>query len=292
MSRYKNWRIACLFLLPAILVYSVIVLYPLARAIFYSFTNWDGLAEIKLIGLSNYIKLIKDPIYLLCLRNNFYWLASSVFIIIPIALIFAIMLDKSYRGALFFQTLFFIPAILSSVVIALIWSFIYNPQFGLLNSLLRLIKLDFLIKLWLADHSIAIFSVLVANFWEWLGYIILILISGLKSIPNELYEAAEIDGVSEFSKAIQISIPLLWESVIITLILAISGSMKAFELVYILTNGGPGHSTELMATYMYKKAFVSFSYGYGSAISIMIFVISLVLTISMRRLLNRDVVRY
>ncbi|MHB8063223.1 MAG: carbohydrate ABC transporter permease [Ruminiclostridium sp.] len=291
-SYRKNWKIAFFLLFPSLALYTLFMLVPVIQSTVYAFTDWNGLGKIKFIGLEGFINLFKDENFYISLRNNIYLLISSIFLIIPISLILAVILSKEIKGHKFFRSAFFLPQILSTVVVALIWSFVYNPQFGLLNSMLKSLGLEEFIRLWLADRSIAIFSVLVVNAWYYIGLIMIILLSAINNIPIEIFEAADIDGFSETSRTFYITIPLIWDTIKVTVLLGIAGSMKAFDLVYVLTQGGPGHSTELLATYMYKQAFVSFNYGYGSTITTTIFALSFILTILMQRFMKNDVVEF
>jgi raffinose/stachyose/melibiose transport system permease protein len=284
----RNWKVALLFMLPALLLYTVFMFVPVFQSTLYAFSDWNGFGELKVIGIKGFINLFGDENFFISLKNNILLLISSVFLIIPVALLLAVIISREIRGYKFFRTAYFMPQVLSTVVVSLIWSFIYNPQFGLLNAMLKLMGLEGLIKLWLADRKIAIFSVLCVNAWYYIGYIMIILLSSINGIQKEYYEAADIDGASGWTKLVHIILPLIWDTVKVTVLLGIAGSMKAFDLVYILTKGGPGHSTELMATYMYKQAFISFNYGYGSTISLMILFMSLILSLLMKKIMKKE----
>lgn len=264
------------------------MIVPSIQSLIYGFYQWDGIGAKTFIGLKNYIRLFKDDIYLLAIKNTFYLLLSSVIVIIPIAYMIALALNKKFKGSSFFKTAAFMPTILSTTVIGIIWMFIFNPQYGLLNSFLKAVGMENMIIGWLSDPKITIFSILVVNCWQYVGFIMVILLAGLQNISNELYEAAEIDGANRFRKTISITTPLMKDTILVSLILAITGSLKGFDLVYVMTRGGPFHSTELLATYMYNVAFQQYEYGYGSAISNTIFILGLVFVVLLQKTLQRN----
>jgi len=289
MGVYKNNKVAyALFLIPALAIFMIFMIIPVVQSLYYGFLQWDGVGKSTFIGFANYKQFFNDEVFGTALRNSIYLLLSSVFGIIPIAFLVALALNKKFRLGKLFKSIIFIPAILSAVIVGLIFTFIYNPQFGLLNGVLSFIHLDSWIKEWLADPKIAIFSVLLANMWQYVGYVMIILLAGLQNISNELLEAAEIDGASRMRKVFAIIIPLMKESFVVTLIIAITGSLKGFDLVYIMTMGGPFHSTEMLATHMYNVAFKQYEYGYGSAISNFIFVLGLLLVVFIQKTLQKD----
>lgn len=202
---------------------------------------------------------------------------AAVFGQVPIALVLAVLLHKSNMIQRFLRSAIFLPMVLSTVVIGMIWQYIYHPQIGILNFLLESLGLESWKLQWLSDNKIAIYSLLPPLIWSFVGLYLIIFISALQNIPGEVHDAAKIDGASGLRKLVSISIPMIWGTIQVAIILCISGSLKSFDLVYIMTKGGPAHATELLATYMYNSTFTSYRYGFGSAISTTIVVISLLL---------------
>jgi len=283
----RNKVYIILGLLPAVLLYAIFVLYPILRSFNYGFYNWNGLSAPKYIGLDNFKTIFTDDIFWLSFKNNIYVVLFSVFAQIPIGLILAFILSKKLKAVGFFQTALLIPMMLSSVVVGLLWSTFMNPQVGILNIILQKIGLSKFAVDWLGDPKYAMFSVCLVIVWQFFGYYMLIFLAAIQNIPEELMEAAEIDGASEVKKLTSITMPMLWPTIMTTVVLCISGSMRSFDLVYVMTQGGPANATELMATYMYNKTFSVYKYGYGSAVSLVIFLISFSLILMSQKLLSK-----
>lgn len=202
---------------------------------------------------------------------------ASVLGQIPIALIIALLLNRKLKGAKFFRTIGFLPVVLSTVVISLTWSLIYNTKNGLINELLRTVGLESLTQNWLGDTSWSMIAVCITVIWQFVGLYLIIFLAALQNIPEEVLEAAKIDGASEWVTTWKITIPMIWDTIIVAVILCISGSLRTFDLIYVMTHGGPAHSTEVMALYMFNETFNKLQYGYGSAVSVVIFFFSLLL---------------
>jgi raffinose/stachyose/melibiose transport system permease protein len=269
-------RFVVLSLTPAILVYALFVFVPVIWSTYYSFFDWKGIGAAKYIGLKNYVEIIHDPIFWRAMKNNLIFLVVSVFGQLPIALVLAILLHKSNSLQRFIRSAVFVPMVLSSVVIGMIWQYIYHPQIGILNFLLDKLGLESWKLQWLSDTKIAIFALAPPLIWSFVGLYLIIFISAFQNIPGEIHDAAQIDGAEGTRKLISITLPMIWTTVQIAIILCISGSLKSFDLVYVMTKGGPAHGTELLATYMYNSTFSSYRYGFGSAISTSIVLISLI----------------
>jgi raffinose/stachyose/melibiose transport system permease protein len=266
------------FILPALLIYSVYVLYPVFSTLQYSFFQWNGTQDIKtFIGLDNYIKLFSDSIFWKALKNNTFVVLASIFIQIPLGLLMALMLFAPIRGIRFFSTVYFLPFLMSTVAIGLLWIYMFDPINGTINKLVQL--LGFKSFGWLSDEKTALFAVLIVVIWQFAPFYMILFKAAIVGIPEELYEAAEIDGANAWKKFIYITLPLLIPTIVSSSILAIVGSVKAFDLFYIMTGGGPNHATELLGTYMYKQAFINFNMGYASSIAFMMFLIAFIVTV-------------
>ena len=270
-------RFIAVALAPSLILYSLFVFVPVIWSAYYSLFNWSGIGQAAFIGLQNYKELLSDSIFWNSLGNNVIFVLASVLGQVPLALLLAIILYKSNALQRFLRAAVFMPMVLSTVVIGLIWNYVYHPQIGILNFLLDALNLSALKMEWLSDPDIAIFSLIPPLIWSFVGLYLIIFISALQNIPGELDDAAKIDGAKGFTKLFKITLPMIWGTIQVALILCIAGSLKSFDLVYIMTRGGPAHATELLATYMYNATFSTFRYGYGSTISTAIVIISLLL---------------
>ncbi|MFD0676692.1 MULTISPECIES: carbohydrate ABC transporter permease [unclassified Paenibacillus] len=268
-------RFVVLGLLPSLLIYSLFVFVPVIWSAYYGFFDWKGIGAARFIGLDNYVEVLHDTVFWRALKNNVIFVLASVFGQLPLALILAIVLFKSNPLQRFLRSAVFMPMVMSSVVIGMIWSYIYHPQIGILNFLLDYLGLGSWKLQWLSDQHIAIFSLIPPLTWSFVGLYLIIFVSALQNIPGEIHDAAQIDGATGARKLVSITLPMIWSTVQVAIILCISGSLKSFDLVYVMTKGGPAHSTELLATYMYNSTFSSYRYGYGSAISTSIIILSL-----------------
>ncbi len=272
-----------IFLLPCVTFLFVFVFLPLLTNLFYSFNRFALHSPEKIfIGIENYIRLFSDQILLTGIINNFRYAIISVLCQVCFAFVLAAILEEKslHSIAPFFRTLFFMPVVISISVICLLFSFIYHPQIGLLNSFLEVIGLENLQKPWLGLKDAAIYCVIAVSQWQSIGYIMMLFIVSIQKIPTELYEAALIDGASRIHRFFAITIPQCKEMLFVTTLITITGSMLVFNEPYILTNGGgPGTSSITMSVHMYQMGFFKDSAGYASTIAVLIFVISVILGI-------------
>lgn len=276
--RLPQWAVAALFLAPAFLVYIVYVMFPIAQSVLYSLREWSGIGDGTYIGLANYQEALQDGIFWRALRNNVILVVASIAIQLPIALGLALLLSARFRGWRVFRAIYFFPLLLSTVAIGLVWSNIYNPSFGLLNGVLGALGLENLQQAWLGNERTALPAVILVVCWQYIPFYMILFIAGLTTIPEDLYEAAKLDGSTKWQSFWHITLPLLRGIIRTAAILSLIGSLKFFDLVWVMTGGGPNRSTELMATYMYERAFFTFRMGYGSAIATLLFVIAFVVT--------------
>jgi|SRR5690625_331202 len=273
----KIKRLIIITLLPALLLYSAFVIVPIFWSAYYGLFDWSGISEATFIGLDNFKEVITNLIFWKSFKNNLIIVAASVFGQIPIALGFALLLRKNGLFQRFVRSAIFFPMVVSTVVVGLIWGYIYHPQFGIVNTILNAVGLESWSRAWLADPKVNMYAVAVPIIWNYIGPYLIIFIASIQNIPSEIEEAASIDGATGFRKLFNITLPMMWTTIMVAVVLAISGSLKAFDQIYIMTGGGPAQSTELMATYMYNNTFLIYRYGYGSAISTMIIVLSLII---------------
>lgn len=274
-------------LAPALLIYFVVVIYPIFSSFYYGFFEWNGLGQPLFIGLDNFSEILTDKVFWLSFRNNMIVVGASILGQVPLGLLLAVILSGRLRGARFFRSAFFMPMVLSTVVVGLLWSVLLNYNSGVVNRVLSAVGLADLAQNWLGDPSIAIFTICGVIVWQFIGFYMIIFLAAIQNISEEVLEAADIDGASPAQKLFMVTLPMLWPTVITAVVLCISGSMRSFDLVYVMTQGGPANATELMATYMYSKTFNVYKYGYGSAVSLVIFIISFSFIAVSRWFMNR-----
>lgn len=271
----RNPRTILWGLLPALILYVLFVIWPILRSFWYGFFDWNGLSQPVFNGVDNFAKIFSDPVFWQSLKNNLYVVVASVLLQIPLGLLAAVLLNGQVKASRFFRTAFFIPMVLSTVVVGLLWSTLLNSQAGPVNALLMMLGMGFnQTPDWLGDPNLAIVTLCGVIVWQFVGLYMIIFLAALQNIPDELLEAAAIDGATPSDRLWRIQLPLVWPTVIASVVLCISGSMRSFDLIFVMTQGGPANATEVMATYMYNKTFAVSQYGYGSAVSLVITVIS------------------
>lgn len=292
-SRLRQLRVQGLFLLPALIIFTAFVIYPILGSLYYSLTNWDGLdPNLHFVGLANFQQLLSDSSVFTDLRNTLIFAGGVMILQNGIALLLAIILDGFLRRLPFLRVLFLIPAMLSPLAIGYIWSYIYNPLFGFLNAFLSKIGLAGWQQDWLGNTHLTLSSLIVTNSWEWMGFSMVIFLAGLQAVPTELYEAANIDGTSGWQRFRHITFPLIAPSVTINVVLTLIGSMKVFDLIFVMTNGGPGDASESLALRIYKEAFTLNHFGYATAVGIVMSLLILGLSVVNLRLLRKREVEF
>lgn len=263
-------RAIALFVIPSLVIMLVIVLVPILISVYYSMLDWDGLGKGTFIGLQNYKELIQDTRFLDSIKNSLLYVVLSLFIQLPISLLLALLVAGEKKNESFYRTVFFIPVIISGVVIGQLWQKIYNGDYGLLNAALGALHLENFQQDWLGQEKTALIACFIPNLWQYVGYHMLIMYAGIKSISPEINEAARIDGANQIQVATKITIPLLKPILEVCVTFSLIGALKIFDLIYVLTGGGPLFTTEVPTIYMFKSIFDSFHYGSGSAVSIFI----------------------
>lgn len=264
----------CLFLAPALIVYCIYILYPIFGTAQYSFYQWKGGADKTFIGLQNYTVLFSDPVFWKAFLNNVKIIFTSVFLQIPLGLIMALILFAPIRGKRLFQTIYFMPFLMSTVAIGMLWIFMFDPLNGVVNRLISLFGFEYVA--WLSEEKTAMSAILLVIVWQYAPFYMILFKAAIVGISEDLYEAASIDGASGLERFWHITLPLLLPTIVTSSTLAIVGSLKAFDIFYIMTGGGPNGSTELLGTYMYKQAFIHFDMGYGSAVAFMMFLLAFI----------------
>jgi multiple sugar transport system permease protein len=274
---YKDGTWALIFLLPHLLLFLAFMLFPVIGSFLLSFTSWDLLGDIEWVGLNNYIDLTKDAIFIEVFWNTLYFTVISVPIGIFLSLLLAIALNQKIRGIKFYRAAYFLPVISSMVAVAVIWQWIYNPEYGLINFGLSLVGIDG--PNWLSSETWAMPAIILTSIWKGLGFSMLIFLAGLQGIPDSYYEAADLDGASFVDKFRHITVPLLSPTTFFVTIMSIINSFQVFDTVYLMTGGGPGRSSSVIVHYLYQNAFEYFRMGYASAMAYILFFLVFVFTI-------------
>ena len=271
------------FVAPSLILFGGIIFYSIIMSFRYSLLDWNGFGEGIFVGFSNYAKMFQDKVFLRSAINSLLLGFVTLVTQLPLALLLALLLTSGIKGEGFYRTVFFIPMTLSSVVIGQLWLKIYNPNYGVLNTLLGVLGLESLQRNWLGDVNTALFSAFVPIIWQNVGYHMLLLYTSLNSISKDILEAAKLDGASGIKAARYITIPLVKPMLRTCAIFVVIGSLKAFDMIYVLTNGGPVHMTEVPSSLMFSSIFNLNKYGYGSAISIFIVVECIVMAVILQK---------
>ncbi len=277
------------FLLPAFILFLMFVVYPIGQSVYYSFFTWKGFGPaVNFQGLSNYKGILTDTIFQKAILNSLLIMVLSLGLQLPLSLALAIMVGRDLPGRVFFRMIFFMPYVLSEVVVAIMWQGLYNPDptRGLFNAILTLIPGVQAIA-WLGDTSSVLACIFVVITWKYFGLHMLLYMAGLQGIPPEIEEAARMDGANGIQLLRYITIPMLLNTIRTSVYLSMLGSLQVFILVWIMTKGGPVNASEVMSTYMYRFSFVRFLYGYGCAVAIVMLVISLIFSIGYQRIVRQ-----
>ncbi|WP_258235017.1 carbohydrate ABC transporter permease [Paenibacillus agaridevorans] len=287
MSRKEHFILAG-FLAPAIIVYTTFLLGPVLGSFFYSLTNWNGLYQtMDFVGLRNFVNLMEDGVFAKAIRNTMIFTVFVVLIQNAIGVPLALAMDSRIRSKQVLKTLFFVPAILSPLVVGYTWTYIYEPQNGVLNTILRTVGLTGWEQSWLGDPQFALYSIVVMAVWQFSGYSMVIYLANLQTIPGDLYEAADIDGAGKWQQFKSITFPLLAPSITINIVLSSIGTLKAFDIIYVTTKGGPYYATETMTTLLFSTAFTKSSFGYGTAMGVVMFFFVFIISLAQILLLRR-----
>jgi raffinose/stachyose/melibiose transport system permease protein len=266
---------------------------PIFQTFLYSLQDWDGIRDMAFVGIDNYVEvLFQDRVFWRGVFNTFFLFAFLIVAQVPPALILAMLIARHKRGSRFFKVAYFIPMIMSTVAVSLLWIRIYEPNYGLLNQLLEGMGLESLTNAWLSDPSISMLAVSVPIAWQGIGFHLVLLYAGIRAIPDQYYEAALIDGASGIWAEVHITLPLLRDVIKVSVVMAAIGSLKMFDVIWIMTQGGPMQSTSTVAIQMYKEAFQRLNYGYGSAIAIFLLVECLAISWILNRGLTGEKIEY
>ena len=288
-SGKKNNLIAYVYILPLLVFSFVLVYYCIINTIAVSFTDWDGMSSsFNIVGFKNYVEMVKDPVFWTSVTNNIIFFFGTVFVQAAVGFLLAVLLKQKLPGSNVFKAIYFMPIAMATSIITAIFKIIMDPTNGALNQFLRAVNLDGLAMSWLGDPKIALFSVIIVNIFQWMGFSMITYYAGLMSLPDDVYEAAKIDGAGFWRTAVSVTFPMVRGTTNVLLILGIVGSLKTFDIVKLLTAGGPGRATTVMNTYLYEKAFNNFDAGGAASIGVAILIIAMIMSFLQFKLGKED----
>ncbi|MBA2175847.1 sugar ABC transporter permease [Halobacillus locisalis] len=276
MTKKKTLFWLCIFLLPNLLGFLIFIGAPILASLVISFTNWDLVSSLQFTGIDNYIRLVQDPEFWRAFRNTFLFIFGYLPLVMIFGLAAALLLNKPMKLRAFFRATYFLPVITSWVAVSLVWKWLYNPNYGLINYLLSLIGITG--PQWLNDPSTAMIGIILASAWKDTGFVMVLFLGGLQTISPSYYEAASIDGASKLRQLLSITIPLLAPTTFFVTIISLINSFQVFDQVMIMTEGGPGGSTTVMVQNIYNYAFRYFEMGYAAAMSWALFIVIFIFT--------------
>ena len=285
---WVQYRAGYLFVLPALVLYAVFMIYPFFQSVYLSFTDWNGATAVKnWVGLDNYRQLFRDDLLWRALWHNAIWVVIGTLAPLVVGFLLAVLLANRPRGFTLFRTVYFLPQVLSTVIIGLIWQWIYNPIFGILNQFLNRVGLESWARGWLGDTTWALYAVLVAAIWATIGFVFVIVLAGLQSVSRDLIEAATLDGANGWQRFRDVTLPQMANVVTVVAALLLIGGFNVFDIIFVMTGGGPANSTEVIATYAYTEAFTQNHVGYAATLTLVMTVITLIVSVVFIRLRER-----
>jgi len=266
-------------LLPTLTIYMLYIIAPIFIAIFYSFTRFSGIGQARFVGFANYVRLFSDRAFGISLRNTLIVLIVNLLLLIVVAFVVALLMNKKLKFNGLCKAMIFSPAIIAPIIVGIMWVYILDPHIGLINGVLRSVGLESIQQQWIGGPVLSPYSFGVIYFWQQLGYIVTIYIAGLKMLPEEVMEAAMVDGASGLQKVYYIIIPMMKTTISTVAILVITGTFRIFEIVQQTTNGGPNHMSETLVTYSYTTTFLNGEFGYGMSLATVTFVLSMIIVL-------------
>lgn len=267
-----------LFMLPALIIYLSVIIFPVFYSLYISFHSGTGIGELKFVGFANYLNMMHDGVFWVSLLHTVVWLVLTVVITLTVSLALALLLNGKFAGRTFFRALFYFPSVVAAVAVGIIWRWIYNPQMGFINEFAKLIGSDFK-QTWISNPRTALFALFAASLWQAIGQPMILFIAGLQTVPPEVLEAADIDGAGPVQKFFRITVPLMKDTFIMVISTLLIAGMKVYDIVKSLTDGGPNNSTQVLASYMYNQVYAYNNVGYGTAVAIMMVVLMMAIIV-------------
>ncbi|MBO0810850.1 MAG: sugar ABC transporter permease [Microlunatus sp.] len=277
-----------LYLIPMVGFVGVFLLYPAVATIRLSFTDWDGIHPARWVGVQNYLQLAADPAFLTACLNTLYWVVGIMILQVGLGLLIAVLINASALAELF-KRIIYLPATVSGAAIGVLWFVIYNPQLGILNTTLRFLHLDFLTRQWLTDPPWNTFAMIISGIWQGLGPTMILFLVGLQNIPREPLEAGRIDGAGPVRLFRYVTLPLLRPMTVVVVAISLINSFKVFDIIWVMTQGGPYRSSETLAVTMYRDSFVEFNFGYGASVAVVLTAIVFAVSVPYMRAMFRRV---
>jgi raffinose/stachyose/melibiose transport system permease protein len=276
-----------IFLLPGVLIVFIFMFYPAISGFYLSLTDWNGVGDkIDFIGIRNFVEMFKDPVFVIAVKNTFKYCIITVIFQHAISLALAVIIDRGIKWATAYKAILFIPCLLSTIVTGMVFSLIFSPINGSFNFLLKAIGLKFLQNDWLGNPKLVLYVIIATSIWQYIGYSMVIYLAGLQTIPKDHIEAGNIDGTNAWQRFRYIEFPGIAPAFTINTVLSVIGSLKAFEIVYSMSGGGPANSSEVIATYVYSSGFTSGRMGYGTAVSLFLFVMVVIISLLQTKILG------
>ncbi|WHA43355.1 carbohydrate ABC transporter permease [Agrobacterium larrymoorei] len=281
---------AAILLVPALVIYAVFALYPMLNVVVLSFQKWDGLSpDRQFVGLANYVAIFtRDPVFWMAFSNTVLWTVMSLIFPPAIGLLLALSLNQKIFGRNSLRAIFYLPVIIAPIAVATMWKWMYDPFFGLFNQLLINWGMQDRIQDWLGNKDIALYSAFVAYIWQTVGFSMVLFLAGLQNVSQTLVEAARIDGAGRWAVFKHVTLPALRPTLTVVLVLSIISSLKAFDIVYGLTGGGPAQSTQMLALWAFTQSMQIFDFGRGSAISVVLLMITMLIVIPYLRWMQKN----
>lgn len=290
-KKIKNWIGCFLFAFPALFFYCLFLVGPIISTVNISFHQWNGASpDMEWVGADNYIRALQDPIFYKALGNNVIWILFTIFIPVFLGLIFAVLLTQKFvKGKFLYRLTYFMPNVVSLVAVGIVWGWIYNPEFGIMGKMFHTLGLESLAQIdYLGDDKLVIWFLLIAGSWTCYGFNMVVFLAGLQGIDNSYLEVAKLEGANPIQQFFYVIIPLIKGTIVLLVSNSLIGSFKVFDLIYVMTKGGPYHSSEVISTYMYNAAFGMNDYGYGSALAVILAVIIAICSGTFMKITDRD----
>ncbi len=286
--RKKDVAILALFVLPGLVYYLILLMYPLAQGVILSLYKWPTLSTKVFAGFDNYVDVLNTPLFWKSLKNSLIFMFSTTILQVALGYVLGYMVYMQLRGHRFFKTVLFMPNVLTTVAVGFVWGYIFSPSIGILKPLMTAVGLGKFYMSPLADPNLALIAIIIAQVWNQVGVQIILFNSGFMGLNEEVLESASIDGASGLRMHTSMIIPLSWPVIQTVIILQVVGSLRSFDLVWAMTMGGPNHATEVLPLHLFVNAFSYFKLGYGSVIGVIIFALCIGLTVLIRKVMQRD----
>ena len=274
----ENKTAPYLFMLPALIIYLSVIIFPVFYSLWISFQSGTGIGSMEFVGLKNYAQLIHDEVFWMSFKHTIIWIVLTVLVTTTVSLMLAVLMNQKFRGRTFFRAFFYFPSVISAIAVAIIWRWIYNPQIGFINQFAKMLGLDFT-QTWISTPSTALIALFIAALWQAIGQPMILFLAGLGGISPDVLEAASIDGANGVQTFFHITIPLMKDTFIMVISTLLIAAMKVYDIVKGLTDGGPNNATQVLASYMYNQVFQYNNVGYGTAIAIIMVLMMLLVII-------------